>query len=463
MEKSKNCSAATPARQHGNLTTAMLNPNRDLSRLPPTLWAKSAPSAPQTQQIPPGEHDADLVVIGGGFTGLSAALHAAKAGARVILLEAAEIGWGASGRNTGLVIPAMSRADPEAIVSHFGERYGEALVSRIGHSASFVFDLIREYGLACEATQSGWIQPAHRLARMELAKARYGQWHQRGFDVALLDRDQCESIVGSPFWFGGWEARTGGHVNPLALARGLARVAIAHGATIYTKSASTDLYATPNGWTLQTEGATIRARSVILATHSYSGITNPDPWKGLSQTILPVRSYQFSTSPLPAAIRRAILPMNHAMSDSRGDLHLARFDGEGRLISGCGLIFPYAYEKRVVERLTSRLQRMFPQLTAQHVEVEHVWHGEFAVTVDAMPRFYKLQRGLYAWLGCNGRGVALSCALGPALSHAALNPNQDNEQLPFTPMQKITAHWFVSRVSAAALAMYRMRDVKDQL
>ncbi len=140
----------------------MADANTDITRLPPSLWADSAPPPPITAPLPEGAHTADLVVIGAGFTGLSAALHATTRGARVIVLEAAEIGWGASGRNNGLVIPAMTRADPDVLVQTFGGEKGERLVRLIGESADHLFDLVRQHDIRCEAVQQGWIQPAHR-------------------------------------------------------------------------------------------------------------------------------------------------------------------------------------------------------------------------------------------------------------------------------------------------------------
>src|SRR5690606_38504214 len=137
----------------------------------------------------------DVAVVGAGFTGLSAALHLAEAGIACTVLEAAEIGWGASGRNNGQVIPNLSRIDPDAIVAAVppelgGAEKGEALVSLIRDSASLVFDLIRKHRIEAEAVQNGWIQPAHRPSRMKLAESRVRQWGSRGAPVRLLSREE---------------------------------------------------------------------------------------------------------------------------------------------------------------------------------------------------------------------------------------------------------------------------------
>ena len=206
----------------------MTDPNLDPSRLPPSLWVASAEAAPATQRLPEGAHRADLLVVGGGFSGLSAALAAARRGADVMLLEAAEIGWGASGRNNGQVIPTLTRADPDILVREFGAVHGEALVGLLRDSANTLFELVRRHDIRCDAVQNGWVQPAHRASRMALARSRHDQWKSRSAPVEMLDRSQVAAISGSNFWHGGWQNRSGGHLNPLGLARGLARVALAH-------------------------------------------------------------------------------------------------------------------------------------------------------------------------------------------------------------------------------------------
>jgi len=436
-----------------------LDPNLDPLDHAPSLWAATAEPAPLTEALPPGEHRADLVVVGGGFGGLSAALHAAERGAQVIVLEASEIGWGASGRNNGQVIPCLTRADPDLLVGEFGAEKGEALVALIRDSADTLFELVSKHGIACEAVQNGWVQPAHRESRLAIARSRHEQWARRGAPVELLDREQLANITGSNYWHGGWQNPTGGHLNPLGFARGLARAAQAAGAQVHTRSAATALQREGDRWRVSTVSGSILSRRVIIATHSYSGLFAPSLWPGLAQTLIPLRSYQVATQVLPPDIRATILPHNHAMSDTHRDLHFARLDSHGRLVTGGALIVAANFESRLRQRIGARLLKIFPQLAALgEIGFDYVWHGYFAATPDQLPRFHQLADGLYTWVGCNGRGVALSTALGPVLADAALG---DRVALPFAAPRHIPAHALVKRTAMAAMVYYRWLDGRD--
>ncbi len=440
----------------------MTDPNLDASRWPPSLWAATAAAAPPTTPLPAGEHAAELLVIGGGVSGLSAALHAARRGARTLLLEAVDIGWGASGRNNGQVIPTLTRADPDVLVQAFGSEHGEALVALLRDSADTLFGLVRQHGIDCEAVQNGWLQPAHRESRLAISRSRVAQWQRRGAPAALLDRDEVAALTGSRFWCGGWTNPSGGHVNPLGLSRGLARAAIAAGAAVHTHTPVGALTRAGDGWRVATAGGSVRARRVLVATHSYSGIVTPSPWPGLPQTLVPVRSYQMATQPLPAALRASVLPRSHAMSDTQADLHFARLDGAGRLVTGGALALAAAYDARLRRRIEQRLLKLWPQLAELGgIRFSHLWHGVFAVTPDKLPRFWRLDDGVLGWVGCNGRGLAFGTALGPALADAALDGAAARVQLPWQAPQPISGHALARLGVAAGTLYYRWKDGRD--
>jgi len=415
-----------------------------------SLWRATAPPPPGTEALE-GEQRADVAVIGAGYTGLSCALALAEAGTNVAVLEAGEIGHGASGRNNGQVIPTLSRVDPDALAA----KAGEPFVQLVCDSAALTFELIRRYAMQCEAVQNGWVQPAHTPGRMKLAEARAAAWGRRGAPAELLDRDGVARITGSSYWHGGWQNRAGGKLNALAYCRELARAAIGRGARVHTRSAANSVERSGGLWRIACARGGVRAERVVIATHAYSDRL----WPGLARSVFPVTSYQMATVPLPGAARQSVLPFDHACSDTRGDLHFFRWDAGGRLVTGGALVLSWNWRERLARRIGERVARVFPQLGAPRFEFQ--WHGRLGITLDRLPHVHELAPGVLAWLGCNGRGLALATAIGRELARACLGAPLASLPLPLTGMKPVWGHGVAKRFSSFALLLYRYRDSRE--
>lgn len=418
--------------------------------LPNSVWAATAPAPIETVPLA-GDVTADVVIVGAGYTGLSTALHLTP-GTDTVVLEASEIGFGASGRNNGLAIPTLAKADPEEILRVFGPEKGETTINLIRDSANLVFDLIRRFDMEKAGEQNGWIQPAHSPGRMRLVEKRLEEWTRRGAKADLLSRDQLSNLIGSDAWHGGWIAHQGGTVHPMAYARGLAKAAAGQGARIHTKTPATALERGPKGWVVRTPLGSVTAERVVLATNAYSD----DLWPRLRRSFVPVKSWQMATKPLSDNIRKTVLPGRHALSDTRGDLQFARYDWQGRLISGASLIFDVNSEERLKSIVGARLKRNFPQLG--DVEWEYVWSGFLAMTPDYLPRLHVLAPGVFSWLGCNGRGVALATAMGPVLADLARGADPAQAPLPIVEPRPIPLHGLVTRFARSDLWRRRRID-----
>ena len=416
-----------------------------------SLWRATAPPAPPTAALE-GEYSADVAVVGAGYTGLSCALTLAEGGARVAVLEAGEIGQGASGRNNGQVIPTLSRVDPDELAA----RAGEAFVQLVSDSAGDTFDLIRRHAMRCEAVQAGWVQPAHSPGRMRLAEARAAAWARRGAPVELLDRAGVERITGSRFWHGGWQNRSGGKLNALAYCRELARAAIERGARVHTHSAALSVARAGGRWRVASLRGALLAERVVIATHAYSGAL----WPGLARSLIPVASYQAASAPLSAAARASVLPFDHACSDTQGDLHFFRWDAHGRLVTGGALVCHWNWRARLARRIGARVARVFPQLGVPRFEF--LWYGALGITLDRQPHVHELAPGVLAWLGCNGRGLALATVIGRELARACLGTPLASLPLPLSELRPIRAHAMAKRLGSFPMLLYRYRDRRER-
>jgi glycine/D-amino acid oxidase-like deaminating enzyme len=426
-------------------------------RWPDSLWAAATPPGPELPQLA-GNAETDVIVIGGGFTGLSTALHLREAGVDVTIVEAMEPGWGASGRNNGQVIPTLSRPDPEDIIAKHGAA-GERFIALLRDSASTLFDITRRYQIQAEHEQAGWVQPVHSPGRIKIAERRVRQWSKFGAAVELLSRDQTREMLGSDAWFGGFWNKTGGHINPLALARGLARVVLERGGRIYARSPATSFERRNGRWVVKTEKGEISGRALIVASNAYTGEFSKSLMPDIAREVMPVLSWQMATQPLSEAARKTIIPGRQAMSDTHGELYFARYDARHRLVTGGAVIGPGNKVGRIKQRVGERLQRLWPQIGP--VEFNYVWNGYVGMTTDFLPRIHRLGPDAYGWTGCNGRAVALTMSLGDELSKAVRGVPEKDLALPFTDPAPIVAHGLLRKLAPLMLMVYRRRDARE--
>ncbi len=428
---------------------------------PASLWASVTAPSPAWPQLQ-GEIAADVVVIGAGFSGLSTALHLAKAGVSVAVLEAAEPGWGASGRNNGQVIPTLTRPDPEQILARHGQA-GERFVHLVRDCADILFALVRAEGIEAEAEQNGWIQPVHSPGRIKIAERRVRQWGAVGAPVEMLSAQQVRERTGSDAWYGGWWNRSGGHVNPLALARGLALAAQRAGAQIFARSPVCGFVREPQGgsarWVARTDHGQVRAGALVLATHAYTGEFRSQLAPDIAHEVVPVLSWQMATAPIDDQARRSIIPGREAVSDTHGDLHFMRYDARNRLVTGGALVNPRNGAQKLRKRIGARLERLFPQIG--QVQFDYVWNGYLGMTTDFFPRVHQLGPDAYAWAGCNGRAVGLSVALGRELAAAVRGVPHQDLALPFTEPAPIPLHGLVRKIAPLRLLQYRYNDARE--
>ncbi|MBZ9674231.1 NAD(P)/FAD-dependent oxidoreductase [Mesorhizobium sp. ES1-1] len=419
------------------------------------IWSKPA-TARKVQPLFGNDQPADIAIVGGGIMGLSTALHAARLGMSVQVLDAGEIGHGASGLNGGQVIPGL-KYDPEWLLEHFGQERGETLVNFAASTADAVFELIRDEGLSVPFARNGWIQAAHTEIALKAAANRDRQWRARGADVKLLSADEIGSMTGARGYVGGWLDRRAGVIDPLAYTSELARVATAAGVRIAESHKVSRLDKDAGKWLVSTDnGAKVQARAVILATNAYTDGLVP----GLAQSIVPLHSFQIATAPLPPDLAATILPGGQAVSDSRRILVYYRKSPDGRLVLGGRGRMALPTSAADWAHLERALQRIYPALAG--VAIEKRWFGRVAMTPDHLPHLHEPEPGLLAVVGCQGRGVGLMTALGGRI--ATYLSTGDAGQLPFplSPIRPIPFHAFRQVGVAATIAWYRLLDALER-
>ncbi|NLH80828.1 MAG: FAD-binding oxidoreductase, partial [Phyllobacteriaceae bacterium] len=214
-----------------------------------------------------------------------------------------------------------------------------------------------------------------------------------------------------------------------------------------------------SGFELATTTGRIRADRVLLASNGYTDWFAPALAPRVARSLIPILSWQMATEPQPEAVRAAVLPGRQALSDTHGDLRFFRWDARGRLVSGGALIVPFDGARRLKELVGRRLADIFPQMGVP--KFDFVWNGRIGMTADRMPRFHRLDDGLWTWEACNGRGVALASALGPVFADALDGVAAKDLAVPVTEVRPYPLHRIATLVAPAMLALYRWRDGRE--
>lgn len=371
-----------------------------------SLWEAITPPPPKYERLM-GAITADVVVVGAGFLGLSCALHASEAGLDVVLLESHQPGFGASGRNTGFVVPSLKTSlGPSEVVAALGPDHAGRLLKLVAGSGRTVFDLIARHDIDCGAVQNGWLQPAHSHAAEALLHGRMPRLLDAGVDAQWLDRDAMLERTGLPSLYGGIRVASGGQITPLAYVHGLAHAATSAGVRVFGNSSVNSIEPDGRGWRLRTTSGEVRARRVLMTTNALIGDLLP----ALRSSIIPARVFQIATQRLPASFRQTLLPDMAPVADTRRHTFALRWSPDGRLVTG-GMVPPLPGRMQLARRLfANRLHRIVPDLP--DISIEYSWTGIIAGTLDFLPRMMRIEPGIDAVIGCNGRGVALTTALG---------------------------------------------------
>lgn len=419
------------------------------------LWMATAVEAPTTSALN-GNVTCDVAIIGGGFTGLNAAIELASQGSSVCLLEAHNLGYGASGRSGGQVNLGLNLL-PSELLAQFGEVTGNRLVQLILQAPDYIFDLIERYQLRCDPVRNGWIQAAANSSHEARHAKMRAEYANLGVEFEQLDQLQLRQQTGTDRYLSGLRCPTAGSIQPLSYTRELARVAISKGVSIYTDTPVKGMQQKPDGYVLKAGAGQVRCEQVLVCSNGYTGPVT----KGLSKKLIPVRSVLVASEPLPTHLRETILPDQVTLVDKRRLILYMRYDRDGRLCVGDHGPMRDTFYLDDFAPVKKRAIEVFPQLKT--IKWDYHWGGRVAMTRNRIPFLYRAAPGLTAAMGYNGRGVGMGSLMGKVAAETILRHDDMQSDFPVTHPKSFALHQLHNAGVSASVKWFALLDHLDTI
>jgi gamma-glutamylputrescine oxidase len=419
-----------------------------------SLWADTAEPLPAFPKLA-GEVTADVVIIGAGYTGLSAAHHIAKSGLSPVVLEANHPGWGASGRNGG-VITAKFRLSFRDIDAVHGRAMARRMYEIAHESVEMVDELVSEFGIAsARLTRSGQVKAAHNDATLRAAidEAAWMTREMRDTEVRILDPHQVRDETGSQVFVGGILNPGSGGIHPLNYLRGLARGVAQRGVPVFQESPVLALRRDGDGIMAETPDGVVRARQAIIATNSYSDLTSATA--RVQRTLVPFRSALIATEKMSPNLAGSLMPTGRTYTETKRMMRWFR-KVDDRVIFGGRGAFGKQDSESAFDALRKAMVGIFPELT--DIPLAFKWSGLVAMTLDSVPHVGRLDdRTLYS-VGYNGAGVAMSSLMGRYLAALVRGEKVDLGLLDAGRLKTIPFYAFREPAVRAVAGWYQFLD-----
>lgn len=428
----------------------LLYANDRRGEYPQSWYAATSEPLPRLGPLK-GARRADVCVIGGGYTGLSAALHLAEVGRTVILLEAQRIGFGASGRNGGQ-LGSGQRVDQQKLEKMLGHDHARRLWDMGEEAKALVRALIAKHDIACYL-KPGVAWTASRPADVDDLHRYAAHLHDvYGYDqIETLDHSAVQDVCPSPDYKGGVLDMGAAHLHPLRFALGVARAAQKAGARLHEGSA---VHHIAEGRTVkvQTDAGQVEADHVILACNGYLGSLN----RKVAARVMPINNFIAATRPLGEKIKD-VLPRDVAVADSRFVVNYFRLSHDGRLLFGGGESYGYGFPSDIAAKVRKPMSVVFPHL--RDVEIDYAWGGTLGITMKRMPYLVRPARNILSASGYSGHGLGNATQAGLLMARAI-----EGDGAGFDTMSTVPAQIFPggsamrSPLLVLAMSWYAMRD-----
>ncbi|WP_330629474.1 FAD-binding oxidoreductase (plasmid) [Thioclava litoralis] len=375
-----------------------------------SYYAASANPAPLRPQLE-GAQEADVCVVGAGFSGLSTALHLAEKGYQVTVVEGARIGWGASGRNGGQIVNGLN-ASLQKIGKSYGQDTARFVAGLVTEGGKIIRERVSTYGIQCDL-KDGNVFAAFNDMHMRELEEKKQLWESYGLcDQRMLTKAEIREHAATDLYVGGMIDPTGGHMHPLNLCLGEAAAIEANGGTIYEMSPVVSVDTQAARPVIKTEKGQITSRILVLCGNAYLGHVVPD----LENRVMPVSTQVMATEPLGEDRARALMPADTCIEDVRYILDYYRMSADKRLLFGGGTVYGGTDPKDIKAKLWGNMMKVFPQLS--DVKIDYAWSGNFALSFSRVPQMGRLGNATYYAHGYSGHGVTGSHTFGRILSEA---------------------------------------------
>ena len=437
--------------------TSTLHLNDKPGQYPDSYYAATAQGVVERPSLS-GAQEADVCIIGGGFTGLSSALHLAEGGRSVIVLDAHRMGWGASGRNGGQA-GSGQRIEQDTLEEMVGLDVAREAF-RIGIEAPrLVQELIAKHDIPAQ-WQTGILEVNHKR-RFDRGLEDYVKKLNDEYDyphASWIPRDEVPKHLNASGYFGGMMDDNSGHLHPLNYALGLARAAEDAGATLFERSEVTKVDTQGEINVVSTANGQVRAKTLVYACNGYLGDLQPK----VAQQVLPINSFVVATEPLGEELARELIPSKAAVFDSRFVVNYYRMSADNRLLFGGGETYGYKFASNISDFVTKPLLKVFPQL--KDVKLDYGWGGTLGITMTRMPDFQQLGPNVYSLSGYSGSGVAMATMAGKILRDTLDGDDRDFQTMAKIPTPQFPAarlpfgRHIRTPMLAAAMKFYAFRD-----
>ncbi|AXO15169.1 NAD(P)/FAD-dependent oxidoreductase [Thalassospira indica] len=393
-------------------TPNLLTANDRAGHYPDSYYAATANATAPFAKCE-GDQTCDIVIIGGGFTGLSSALHLAERGYDVILLEAHRVGWGASGRNGGQV-GSGQRREQDDLEQMVGRDDAHKLWDIAEESKDVVKALIAKHNIQCD-WKPGILHADHRARFVEHSRG-YAEKLQAEYgyeDIRFVDRDEMRAMLGTEFYHGGSLDMGAGHLHPLNFALGLADAARHAGARIFEGAVVTSYENQAGKVTVKTkDGGVVSANKLILGCNGYLDALDDR----VAKRVMPINNFVIATEPLGDDLARELIRDDVAVADSKFVINYYRLSADKRMLFGGGETYGYNFPRDIKAFVSPHMLEVYPQL--KDVKIDYGWGGTLAITMNRMPFFEKIEDNIFTASGYSGHGVAMATLAGQIMADA---------------------------------------------